>query len=129
MLYEQPCHWTTNLRAQQCFTIGVIHAELRTWPQGNIHLAIVLVHQSLQGYRPGILVFDIEKQKILQQRNICLRTASEFQVLQINNIRVLGEGYYFALDVVGLRFVPRRVDVVRDHKAGGDVDGLVVSTL
>lgn len=66
---------------------------------------------------------------MFQRLDIRLGTTSEFQVLQIKDIRVLGEGYHFALDIVGLRFIPRRVNVVRDHKAGGDIDGLVVSPL
>lgn len=61
VLYEQPRYWTTNLRTQKCFSFGFVHAELSAWPEGDVHVAIVLVHQSFQGDRPGVLVLDVEK--------------------------------------------------------------------
>ena len=73
VLNQHPRHRSPDLRAQQSFSLGFVHAELRTRPQRYVHLAIVLIHQSPQHCRPGVWVLDIVEQKIFEPGYLGIR--------------------------------------------------------
>lgn len=128
MLYQHPRQRRTNLRAQQSSPFDFVQTELSAGPQGNVHLAVVLVLQYSQRYRPGVRVLDVQGQEVFERGDVSFRAAGEFGVFQEQDIGVLSERHQLAFDVVGCCFMARGKDVVWDHETGGDVDGLIVDT-
>ena len=125
MLDHHPSQRRTDLRAQKRLSLSHVHAKFRAWPQRDVRFAAVLVHKSFQNDRPSGWVLDVERQHILEPRDLLLSFATELGVLEEHDVRILSEWHDFAFDVVGLSFVAGREDVVGDYEAGFDIDGLV----
>ena len=105
VLYQHPRQRCTDLRSQQSSPSSFIEAESSAWPQRNVHLAVVLVHQNFQDCGPGVRIFNVVEQKILKRRHISLRPSAELRILQEEDVGVLRERNQLAFDVLGRCFV------------------------
>ena len=127
MLEQKECNANSVRGSDESSKFVTAYSEVDSWPLGD-SVKHVTVARKLNRDTLGQLVHDVVTPYAFQSIHGQIVLCHNPLVFQEQDIGVLSERHQLAFDVVGCCFVARGEDVVWDHEAGGDVDGLIVDT-